>query len=192
MTATATRMLSIATRQFADKGYSGASMRSIAAATGTTQAAIYHHFPNKMALYEAALAQKFEEKTSAAVTGLEEIEEPEARLREFVRRIVALSDEDVAFRQLYLRELLESNPERLATLASNLFTGLTDNVFEIARQLGSRLDSHLFLLSILGLVCHHLEARGLAALVPDNPPENQTLDTLSEHISDLLLNGVRG
>ena len=57
MTATAQRMLESATKQFAEKGYSGVSMRSIAAATGTTQAAIYHHFPNKQALYDAVLAK---------------------------------------------------------------------------------------------------------------------------------------
>ena len=51
MTSTSARMLDIAAQQFAEKGYSGASMRSIANAVGTTQATIYHHFPNKRALY---------------------------------------------------------------------------------------------------------------------------------------------
>ncbi len=192
MTAASTRLLAIATRQFANKGYSGASMRSIAAASGMTQAAIYHHFPNKMALYEAALAKHFEEKTEPAISGLGQIVEPETRLREFVRRIVVMADEDVAFRQLYLRELLESNDERLAMLADNIFSGLMGSIAQICRELDSQLDTHLFIFSMLGLICHHLEVRSLAELVPGNPGDNQSLETLSEHISSLLLHGIRG
>lgn len=192
MTATASRILSIATRHFADEGYSGASMRGIAAASGMTQAAIYHHFPNKMALYEAVLARHFEEKTGPAISGLAEIEEPEARLRKLVHRILIMADDDVAFRQLYLRELLASNNERLVVLADSIISGLMDSVAELAREMDSQLDTYLFLFSMLGLICHHLEVRNLAALVPDYPSENQALETLSEHISKLLLHGIKG
>jgi AcrR family transcriptional regulator len=192
MTATAQRMLATATKQFAEKGYSGASMRNIAAATGTTQAAIYHHFPNKQALYDAVLAQHFEATITVVVHGLADIADPEQRLRELIRRIVVMADEDAEFRQLYLRELLEGNSERLATLADNIYAGLKDTITDLARDLNAEVDTHLFLFSIIGLICHHLEARELAMLVPGNSPANRELSTLSEHISTLLLYGVKG
>ena len=192
MTATAQRMLATASKQFAEKGYSGASMRNIAAATGTTQAAIYHHFPSKQALYDAVLAQHFEATITVVVHGLADIADPEQRLRELIRRIVVMADEDAEFRQLYLRELLEGNSERLATLADNIYAGLKDTITDLARDLNAEVDTHLFLFSIIGLICHHLEARELAMLVPGNSPANRELSTLSEHIATLLLYGVKG
>ena len=192
MTATAQRMLATASKQFAEKGYSGVSMRNIAAATGTTQAAIYHHFPNKQALYDAVLAQHFEATITVVVHGLADIADPEQRLRELIRRIVVMADEDAEFRQLYLRELLEGNSERLATLADNIYAGLKDTITDLARDLDAEVETHLFLFSIIGLICHHLEARELAMLVPGNSPANRELSTLSEHIATLLLYGVKG
>ena len=167
-------------------------MRNIAAATGTTQAAIYHHFPNKQALYDAVLAQHFEATITVVVHGLADIADPEQRLRELIRRIVVMADEDAEFRQLYLRELLEGNSERLATLADNIYAGLKDTITDLARDLNAEVDTHLFLFSIIGLICHHLEARELAMLVPGNSPANRELSTLSEHIATLLLYGVKG
>ena len=192
MTTTSVRMLTIATEQFAEKGYAGTSMRDIASAAGTTQAAIYHHFPNKQALYEAALDQRFAATIPAILSGLAEITNPEQRLRELVQRVMVMADEDAQFRQLYLRELLEGNPASLATLADNIYGAMQDSIASLANDLNNRADIHLLLFSIIGLICHHLEARELAMLLPGNVPDNRELATLSEHISQLLLSGIKG
>lgn len=192
MGATASRMLDVAAQQFAEKGFSGASMRSIATAVGTTQAAIYHHFPNKQALYLAVLARHFEEKTSDLAGELAGIEEPERRLRTMIRRLVELADEDEQFRQLYFRELLEGNEQRLRAMATNVFGELTETLTALLQELAPGVDSHLMLLSLEGLVCHHLEARKLSPYMPGGRAEHQRLDVLSEHITGLLLHGVHG
>jgi len=55
------RILDVAGRHFADRGFAGASVRQIAAEAGLrNQASLYHHFRNKRALYEAALARGIE------------------------------------------------------------------------------------------------------------------------------------
>jgi hypothetical protein len=138
------------------------------------------------------LAQHFEATITVVVDGLADIADPEQRLRELIRRLVAMADEDAEFRQLYLRELLEGNSERLATLADNIYAGLKDIITDLARDLNAGVNTHLFLFSIIGLICHHLEARELAMLVPGNSKANRELSTLSEHISSLLLYGVKG
>lgn len=46
------QLLDIARRLFAQKGYAGTSLRDIASEAGITKAALYHHFPNKEALYD--------------------------------------------------------------------------------------------------------------------------------------------
>lgn len=55
------RILDVAARHFAERGFAGASVRQIAAEAGLrNQASLYHHFRNKRALYEAALARGIE------------------------------------------------------------------------------------------------------------------------------------
>jgi len=55
------RILEVAGRRFAERGFTGASVRQIAAEAGLrNQASLYHHFRNKRALYEAALARGIE------------------------------------------------------------------------------------------------------------------------------------
>ena len=49
-------------RLFAERGYSGVSMRDIVAETALrNQASLYHHFRNKQALYEAVLKRGFQQ-----------------------------------------------------------------------------------------------------------------------------------
>src|SRR5262245_20001743 len=51
-------ILDAAERCFAERGFSGVSMREMAAAAGLkNQASLYHHFRDKRALYEAVLAR---------------------------------------------------------------------------------------------------------------------------------------
>ena len=192
MESTSSRMLDVAAQQFAEKGFSGASMRSIASAAGTTQATIYHHFPSKEALYLEVLARHMQEKTSAAMRDLANIKDPEQCLRELIHRLLLLTDEDEQFRQLYFRELLEGNKERLANLADNVFGGLADSLGSLLKRLAPKVDANLLLLSLTGLVCHHVEARKLSPLLPGAQAAHQDLEILSEHISNLLLYGVRG
>ena len=55
------RILDVASRRFADRGFAGTSVREIASEAGLrNQASLYHHFRNKRALYEAALARDIE------------------------------------------------------------------------------------------------------------------------------------
>jgi len=54
-------ILDVAERRFAERGFSGVSVREIAAEVGLkNQASLYHYFRNKRALYEAVLARGVE------------------------------------------------------------------------------------------------------------------------------------
>jgi AcrR family transcriptional regulator len=191
MEPTQSRMLDVAAEQFAEKGYAGASMRSIASATGITQAAIYHHYPNKEALYQAALSFHFEEKNAELANELEQIADPEECMRTLVRGLLEVTAEDQQFRQLYFRELLEGDEQRLQALAQGIFGDLAERQFRIMKKLAPAVDPILTLLSVAGLVCHHVEARKLSPYLPGSRPEQQELNVLADHISNLLLYGVQ-
>src|SRR6185369_17314376 len=54
-------ILDAAEKRFAEKGFSGVSVREIAGDAGLkNQASLYHHFKNKQALYEAVLERGVE------------------------------------------------------------------------------------------------------------------------------------
>jgi AcrR family transcriptional regulator len=56
------QILDAGERLFAERGYSGVSMRHIVAETALrNQASLYHHFRNKQALYEAVLKRGFQQ-----------------------------------------------------------------------------------------------------------------------------------
>src|SRR3954465_12001227 len=52
-------MLEVATREFAERGYSGARVDEIAARTRTTKRMIYYYFGGKKQLYVAVLEQAY-------------------------------------------------------------------------------------------------------------------------------------
>lgn len=64
-------ILDVAERQFAEKGFSGVSVREIAAEVGLrNQASLYHHFRSKRALYEAVLGRGVEALVGLVAAGV--------------------------------------------------------------------------------------------------------------------------
>jgi AcrR family transcriptional regulator len=64
--ATRDRILQAALQVFAQKGYHRASVDDIVHASGTSKGAVYHHFPNKEALF-LALVDEFSSRLAQAV-----------------------------------------------------------------------------------------------------------------------------
>ena len=185
------RLLQIAAKLFADKGYAGVSMRAIANAAGITQAAIYHHFANKEALYFAAVRHLHEDISAELTSGLSTSAPAEERFALLVAQMLSRLDAEEDFRHIYFRELLEGDQHRLRELVTNVFSGVSTLIEHLLEELAPAQDSHLLLLSLTWLVVHHLEARKLSALLPGGKPEHTELPVLANHITTLLLHGVQ-
>jgi len=56
------RLLHAALRQFADRGYAGASVQSIVDAAGVTKPTLYYHFDSKAGLFQALLDWAHDER----------------------------------------------------------------------------------------------------------------------------------
>jgi len=70
--ATRAALLAAAAEAFAENGFTATSMAEVATAARVTRGAVYHHFPDKQALFEAVLHQYNEaaqEQVYAAITG---------------------------------------------------------------------------------------------------------------------------
>jgi AcrR family transcriptional regulator len=190
MNETQDRLLDTAADLFAGLGYAGVSMRDIARAVGITQAAIYHHFPNKDALYIAAAGFLFEKLTLGINNQLATSNDPRERLRLLVGSMLKTMDEDPRFRRLYLRELMEGDESRLAALARNTFPTFYETPYELMRELAPNQDPQLLIFSLSGLVIHHLEARKLGPHLPHSPPYVRDLPALTAHITQLIMSGI--
>lgn len=67
-------IVAVATKHFADKGFAGARVDEIAAATATSKRMIYYHFGSKEGLYRAVLTEAYRGIRSAELdAGLDEL-----------------------------------------------------------------------------------------------------------------------
>lgn len=192
MDSTQERLLQIAAKLFADKGYAGVSMRAIANAAGITQAAIYHHFSNKEALYFAAVRYLHEDVSVAFLSGLATPAPAEERFALLVNQMMSQLDTEDDLRRIYLRELLEGDQHRLEELVTSVFSDVSTVIEQLLEELAPAQDSHLLFLSLVGLVIHHLQARKLSGFLPRGNPEHTEVSVLANHITNLLLHGVQG
>jgi AcrR family transcriptional regulator len=108
-------ILEVATREFADKGLSGARIDAIAEATHTSKRMIYYYYGSKEGLYVAVLEESY--RRMRQIEGelhLEDLD-PEAALR----RLVEFTFDHHADNEDYIRLVMNENIEQGAYLAQS-------------------------------------------------------------------------
>lgn len=100
------QILREATHLFAENGYQGTSIRSIAQACGISEAAIYRHFDGKQGLYEGAIRWKACEHDIAGF--LEAHDHEKDRIETVLTRVAQ-----------HILSFLETDPELLGLMFSN-------------------------------------------------------------------------
>lgn len=185
-------ILAEAVQAFAEVGYSGVSMRDIARAAAITPAAIYHHFPDKDALYLAAVKQAFNANTESLLPVLEDDSSgnPEQLFRQLVEGVFRAMSADPHFRRIYMREILDADEGRLQLMADEVLFDMHHRVKKLLEQLAPEVDSHLVMISLAGLVLQHLETTKLAKYMPDAKEHHMEPETHAKHIADLILRGI--
>ena len=78
------KILEVAAKVFAEKGYKGTSMREIAEALDITKAALYYHFPCKEEIFSACLTHSI----GQLVSGLEELAKSDETIWEKIRLLI--------------------------------------------------------------------------------------------------------
>ena len=191
MKETQERLLDTAANLFAKQGFAGVSMRDIARAVGITQAAIYHHFEGKDALYIAAVTWLFEKNTLGVSEQMAAITAPDKRLKLLIEAMMQAMERDPRFRLIYMRELLENDEQKLAAIAESAFTAFYEPLNSLMVELAPDKDAQLLIFSLAGMIFHHLEARKIASFLPHTSAVEMDASSLARHISDLFLYGAR-
>jgi len=132
-------ILQIASEEFSRVGYDRTTLEEIARRCGITKPAIYYHFRDKFALYEAVLCSRFEELNSRIQAEVSS-DDPLRGLRDYIRIFGGFLLENPGFSSIFARELAdgaEALPENcirnlagmLGRLATVLKTGEERKVF---------------------------------------------------------------
>lgn len=182
-----------AARLFGTHGFSGTTTRDIAAAVGTTEAALYRYFPSKEAMYAAIL----DERAAApdlleAVEPLAEAGDDRAVFTELALALFRSVESDPSILRLILFSALEghalSRPfhqKRILRLRDFLGRYIDRRMREGAfRQLDPRLAARAF----TGMVMDHLVVRHVLGQRDQYP---QTPDEIAGTFVSIFLEGMK-
>jgi TetR/AcrR family transcriptional regulator len=135
-----TRIFQAAAREFAARGFDGATVDRIAARARLNKAMLYYHFASKAALYRDVLADMFSAAAAAVAAVREAGGPPDHQLRAFILAIAREGQARPHFPPIWLREIAEGGrhlddrvvtPMRgvLGTLAAILDDGRRADLF---------------------------------------------------------------
>ena len=187
---TKTNILETAIPLFARAGYNSISMRNIAKKAGLTAPTLYHHFPDKQALYIAAIAHTFSQKADILSASLTTKNTPEKRLQTFIHAFCRLIHDDPDFHKLIQRELLDGDGDHLQLLAEQIFLDIFVSLISLSKALAPGFDPHLLAVSIIGLVSYHYQSLPLRQYQPGSKAFHNEPEVVTEHVMRVLLHGV--
>jgi len=185
-------ILGLSVPLFAAVGFDGVSMRDIAAAVGVTPAALYHHFSNKEQLYLDAIGYAFEDKVGPLKSLLDGGGNPWDRFEAFVARLAHMLARENDFRRLMQWVMLDSDEQRLQSLADCVFGDLYNALRNLAGEIAPSHDPHLLVVSMIGLVHYPFETQAVQRFLPGYLPQHEDPEAIARHVVGLLRNGLGG
>jgi AcrR family transcriptional regulator len=155
--ATAEKILQVASRMFAEKGFANVSVRDICREAGTTAPVIYYYFGNKRGLFDAVASKQismedFIQKLSLTAQATD----PKKGLESFISTYLSSFPEHTFDIGLYMRDsatldkhsaqIVSDDLERIRSLAARLVDR------SISKGLFRRTDSNLATDCLLGML----------------------------------------
>lgn len=188
-------ILQAAERLFAQQGYDGVSMRTIALEAGVSKANIYHHFSSKEALYQAIVESSVSE-TALLIEQLADSEgDFDQKLVEFARAHLAHLFDRKNAAKLILREAFSGDEERSRKLSEEVFGQINQRMVSIMRAgqeagvLRKDLEPALCVILLLGANAFFFQAQEILKHFPEAKFAHHP-DLFSQGMSDVLLNGM--
>jgi len=190
---TRARLVEAALHEFAEKGFEGATTRTIAARAGIAQSAVPYHFTTKDALWRAAadhIFAIFREQFLARISGLEGVE-PLTRTRLLLLDFVRFA---AAHPELHLFMLKEGavRSERLEWLVDThvrpsvaYVRDLIDDLERAGRRVAVRPD-HLFYMLIGAVATPYAVAPEFELIMGKSPFSKEMVDAHAEAVLRLF------
>lgn len=115
-----TRILEAASRLFAQQGFAGVSLQTIAERVGMTKPSLLYHFPSKERLREEVLTELFGHWATRIPSLLRAVTTGEGQFEALMDELTSFFREDPDRARLLVREIMDRPEEMRASIASSL------------------------------------------------------------------------
>jgi TetR/AcrR family transcriptional regulator len=163
------KILEVAEREFAARGYDGAHLQLIASQVGVQKTALYYYFASKAALYEAVLVRMLETFDARVREALERDGGPEPRMERLLDGLNDLLAERPHYSKVLIRLFVDPPPVE-ASRVLPLVERVVGRVLSFYREgvdAGAFVEQsarHTFQ-SVLGAIVFHYASGGFGAAV---------------------------
>ena len=190
---TKARLIQAAGEEFAEKGFDGATVRSICNRAGTNLAAVNYHFGDKERLYEHAMLEAHRCGRFAQVEDVFAGGSPVEQFRSYVRWFLANVFDNLEqgwHRPLMLRELIHPTSASDVVVREAIRPRF-DHLKAILRRFCPEADErrlNALAFSVVGQVLHYKVARTISErLIGPESLDDLDLDYLADHVADFCL-----
>lgn len=180
------RILETAAALFANKGFDALTMRDIATACNIKAPSLYNHFKDKQQLYLATLRFVFARDGEALMTCLKSDLPAQQKLDEFIALACRQMAGSFIFRQLFIRELLGQDEERLKFLANEVMLDSCLALQKVFVDINPNCDPHFLTTSLMSLLFFHFQSNALRVYLPGGSEETQSIDYLTKNIQQMI------
>ena len=189
------KLLDVAGRIFADRGYRAATIREISIAAGANVAAVNYHFGDKLGLYTEAVQMSLRAaELEAMQNALDQAAPPETILRAVIRvrlHSICRRDRPDWYFRILTHELGEPTPA-LRQLINKVGRPIFQRMLElIGGMIGLPADddkTRMCAVSVMGQILVYIFARPLLAGVwPELKMTTEQIDRIADHVADFSL-----
>ncbi|HIL92035.1 MAG TPA: TetR/AcrR family transcriptional regulator [Cycloclasticus sp.] len=184
------QILNKAAPLFAAKGYNGVSMRDLSKAVGLSTAALYHHFPDKHALYFEVMKYSFVDKATAIADSVSSTGTALERLERAIKHFAMIVHKDENFRALVMWELLDGDEARLKLVAEEVLLEPFNTVQALIEEVAPGEDHYMLTISSLWLVLSHSASAPMCQFLPGWNASYSDPSVISAHVIGLLTTNI--
>lgn len=189
-------ILSAAAGEFAEKGFGGARMDSIAEKADVNKASIYYHIGNKEELYAAVFEAKMKKIKGKLKNIKHQDLSPDEKLEEVIYTISSVPRKHPELPRIMMREIanyMENLPGKTKKLFSE-FTGIIKDILEEGqrKEYFREMSPILTLVTIMGGNCFTVVGGKQIQEVINEGTGEQILnrDEMREHLVEMFLSGI--
>ena len=192
-------ILTVATSEFAEKGFSGARVDDIAELTRTSKRMIYYHFESKEGLYRAVLEAAYARvREHEGTLALDDLPPDEA-----MAKLVGFSFDNHRNNEAFVRLVMNENIMRASTLQESLLISqLNVPIIETLKKLLQRgadqgmfkanIDPVMLHRAISGLCFHNVSNQHTFSLIFNHDPSQpQVMQAYRQSVIDMVLSYVK-